>query len=46
MNMHIHLTVQPIISLLAGFFILAMPESLNYVIAIYLIVIGVAGLLS
>jgi len=36
--------VNPLIALIAGLLILLMPRLLNYVIAIYLIVIGVLGL--
>jgi hypothetical protein len=36
--------IQPIVSLIAGVLILLMPRILNYVIAIYLIVIGIIGL--
>jgi len=42
MNMHISLA--PIIALLAGILILAQPKLLNYIVAIYLIVIGLLGL--
>jgi Protein of unknown function (DUF3096) len=42
--MNIHLGLAPIISLLAGILILAMPKLLNYIVAIYLIVIGLIGL--
>ena len=38
-------TLQPIIALLAGILILLMPRLLNYIVAIYLIVIGISGLL-
>ena len=37
--------VQPLIALIAGILILVMPRLLNYVVALYLIVIGVLGLL-
>ena len=37
--------LQPIIALVAGILILIRPSLLNYVIAIYLIIIGVLGLL-
>ena len=37
--------LQPIIALLAGILILLMPRLLNYIVAIYLIVVGVTGLL-
>ena len=42
MNMHLSLT--PLISLLAGILILVMPKLLNFIIAIYLIAIGLVGL--
>jgi hypothetical protein len=42
--MELHLWLSPLISLLAGIVILIFPAILNYVIAIYLILIGVFGL--
>ena len=42
--MNIHLGLAPIISLLAGILILAIPRLHNYIVAIYLIVIGLIGL--
>ena len=36
--------LQPIVSLIAGILILIMPQLLNYIVAIYLIVFGVIGL--
>jgi hypothetical protein len=42
--MNIHLTVGPVVSLIAGILILAMPKLLNYIIALYLIIIGILGL--
>jgi hypothetical protein len=44
MNLHISLT--PLISLLAGILILVMPKLLNFIVAIYLIAIGLIGLLG
>jgi len=44
--MNIHLGLAPIVSLLAGILILIMPRLLNFIVAIYLIVIGVIGLLG
>jgi hypothetical protein len=38
-------TMQPIAALIAGVLILIIPRLLNYVVAIYLIVIGVLGLI-
>ena len=42
--MNIHLALTPLISLLAGVLILVMPKLLNFIVAIYLIVIGLVGL--
>jgi hypothetical protein len=36
--------LQPIIALVAGILILLMPRILNYVVAIYLILVGLIGL--
>jgi hypothetical protein len=36
--------LQPIVALLAGVLILVMPRLLNYIVAIYLIVVGILGL--
>jgi hypothetical protein len=36
--------LQPIVALIAGVLILLVPRILNYVVAIYLIVIGIIGL--
>jgi hypothetical protein len=36
--------LQPIVALLAGVIILLVPRILNYVIALYLIIIGIIGL--
>lgn len=44
--MNLHLSIGPLISLLAGILILVMPRLLNYIVALYLIVIGVVGLLG
>ncbi len=35
---------QPILSLIAGILILLIPRLLNYIVAIYLIIIGIVGL--
>lgn len=42
--MTIHLEIIPILSLIAGVLILVMPKLLNYVVALYLILVGVLGL--
>lgn len=44
--MNIHVALGPLISLVAGILILAMPRLLNYIIAIYLIIAGVIGLVG
>jgi hypothetical protein len=39
-----NVTLAPLISLIAGILILIMPRLLNYIVALYLIIIGVVGL--
>jgi hypothetical protein len=39
-----NIAVEPVVSLIAGILILVFPKLLNYVVAIYLIVIGILGL--
>lgn len=36
--------IQPLVALAAGVLILVMPRLLNYIVAIYLIVVGLVGL--
>jgi hypothetical protein len=36
--------LQPIVALIAGILILLIPRLLNYIVAIYLIVVGILGL--
>lgn len=43
-NMNLSLSIGPLVSLIAGILILIMPRLLNYIVAIYLIVIGLIGL--
>lgn len=38
------LIMQPVIALLAGLLILIVPRVLNYIVAFYLILVGVLGL--
>jgi Protein of unknown function (DUF3096) len=38
------LPLSPLISLIAGVLILIMPRLLNYIVALYLIIIGLLGL--
>jgi hypothetical protein len=42
--MNLHLGLTPLISLVAGILILVVPKLLNYIVAVYLIVIGLIGL--
>lgn len=44
--MNIHLALTPLLSLLAGILILVIPRSLNFIVAVYLILLGVIGLLG
>jgi hypothetical protein len=45
MNIHVDITLlQPLIALIAGILILLMPRILNFVVAIYLIILGISGL--
>jgi hypothetical protein len=41
---NIHISLAPLISLIAGILILLMPKLLNFIVAIYLILIGLVGL--
>ena len=38
--------ISPLIALIAGILILLMPRLLNYIVAFYLIIIGVIGLMG
>ena len=42
--MNIHLTLGPLVALIAGILILIMPRLLNYIVALDLIIIGLIGL--
>lgn len=42
--MSLHLALTPLVSLIAGILILIVPRLLNYIVAIYLILIGIIGL--
>jgi Protein of unknown function (DUF3096) len=44
--MNLHLTIGPIAALIAGILILLMPQLLNIIVAVYLIVIGIMGLIG
>ena len=40
------IAIGPLVALIAGILILFMPRLLNYIVAIYLIIIGVLGLVG
>jgi hypothetical protein len=42
--MNLQLSIGPLVSLIAGILILVVPRLLNYIVAIYLIIIGLLGL--
>jgi hypothetical protein len=42
--MNLHLTIGPVVSLVAGILILVVPRLLTYIVAIYLIITGLLGL--
>ena len=42
--MNISLSIGPVMSLIAGILILVVPRLLNYIVAIYLILVGLVGL--
>ncbi len=42
--MNVHLALGPLVSLVAGILILIVPRLLNYIVAVYLIIIGLIGL--
>jgi len=44
--MTLNFSIAPLLALVAGIIILVVPKMLNYVVAIYLIVIGVLGILG
>jgi len=43
-NVTVNLAVGPIVSLIAGILILIVPRLLNYIVALYLILIGLIGI--
>jgi hypothetical protein len=44
-SMFMYMSFQPIFALIAGILILIFPRLLNYIIALYLIIIGIVGLI-
>jgi Protein of unknown function (DUF3096) len=43
--MQIGISPQPVVALIAGILIFIVPKLLNYIVAIYLIIIGILGLI-
>jgi hypothetical protein len=43
-SMNLHIAIGPLLSLIAGILIFIVPRLLNYIVAIYLIVMGLIGL--
>ena len=43
--MMVNVVLQPLVALIAGILILLIPRLLNFIVAIYLIIIGLVGLL-
>jgi hypothetical protein len=44
--MYMHAVFHPAVAILAGILILIFPQILNYVIAIYLILVGIMGFIA
>jgi hypothetical protein len=44
--MFMGIAIAPIIALIAGILILFIPRLLNYIVALYLIIIGIVGLVG
>jgi hypothetical protein len=42
----VNIELQPLVALIAGILILVIPRLLNYIVAIYLIIVGILGLTS
>jgi hypothetical protein len=42
--MNMYVSIGPLVALVAGILILVVPRLLNYIVAIYLIIIGLLGL--
>lgn len=42
--MSLNMSIGPLVSLIAGILILIVPRLLNYIVAIYLIIMGLLGL--
>ncbi|GAK56191.1 hypothetical protein U27_03153 [Candidatus Vecturithrix granuli] len=46
MNLQLHFSIEYALAIIAGIAILITPKLLNYIVAIYLIVVGVIGIMG
>ena len=44
--MHLHLTLIPILAIIAGILVLVIPKAFHYIVAIFLLIYGLCGLLG
>ncbi|MBR7792845.1 DUF3096 domain-containing protein [Undibacterium sp. FT147W] len=44
--MNIHLSLMPVLALVAGLCILVKPKLVSFIVALYLIIVGVVGILG
>ena len=44
--MQLYIGLQPLVALIAGILILVIPRLLNYIVALYLIITGILGLMK
>jgi hypothetical protein len=45
-TMMMGIAIQPVVALIAGILILIVPRLLNYIVALYLIIVGILGLVK
>lgn len=45
MNLNMNVAVEPLLALVIGILILLVPRFLNYFVAVYLIVVGILGIM-
>jgi hypothetical protein len=45
-KMMLHVSMQPVLAIIAGILILVMPRLLNYIVALFLILYGIIGLMQ
>ena len=44
--MHLHLAIIPILAIIAGILVLAVPKAFHYIVAFFLIIYGLCGILG